>query len=683
MASTPSTCASVLLFFITLLSSVSATVVDDLANLHPPSDFNTTIISNCMKDTSLRYCSSSPTAMDLNEIFRFTIVASHLCNESKNPNCVESFPKIDLRSRPKITPLYLSFSFFWKYCPITILSINLSNNSLKGSFPTDVLLCTQIQALDLSHNDLSGDVPIQSFSPLTNLTLLNLSYNQFSESKISDSQFFKRFNSSSFLNSGLLPNHQEYRVKAVILLLGFPIVVILMVGCLWWLCFRRPDFLPKALQNKHKFTNSMLKAATNGFSKKNKVGKSEGFAIYRGILRDGTEVRIEIYLNNVISRENRRKFVQECKVLVQLCHKNLVKVYGWCSNRTLSARVTEWTGEESVEMWLSESAPSWKLRLKVLVGVLKGMCYLQEQWPEVDYDLRTSGVLIHQSTEPLIARFKVGENSSRKKIYRFGVFLLEMMTNGRLGKEFEGSEAGFFEYVKTQYPGNLLKVIDERMKLTENTFDQAKQAIGIGLTCTDHSTNRHLRLGQISNMITRIYESCLVLASQNHSKSRAKGGRTCSHNFHPKLIYKDPLYRLWINIFECEDRGEPVRSFVLSNIEEIKADLCRIRSHEATITESIYEKTNRLFSLKSTIIYQLLLIGQYVIDDNLHFIQLRFITYAGIAATYVLSSLFSTFGNNFSRFELVKVRLIIEPTQVEIMTSLNLTQDREHNLKIF
>ncbi|XVF70440.1 hypothetical protein PTKIN_Ptkin11bG0162000 [Pterospermum kingtungense] len=488
MASTPSTRASLLLFFITFLYSVYATVVDDLANLHPPPDFNTTIISNCLKDPSLKYCTTNSSSMDLNEIFRFTIVASHLCNESNNPNCIESFPKIDLRSRPKIAPLYLSFTFFWKYCPITILSIDLSNNSLKGSFPTDVLLCAQIQALDLSHNHLSGDVPIQSFSPLTNLSLVNLSYNQFSESKISDSNFFKRFNSSSFINSGLLPSHQNYRIKAVLLLLGFPILIVLVVGCLWWLCFR----------NKHEFTIPMLKAATNGFSKKNMVAKSEDFAVYRGILRDGTQVRIEVYLSDSSN------FVEECKVVVQLCHKNLVQVYGWCSNPRLRALVTEWTGEESVETWLLESAPSLKHRFKVLVGVLKGMCYLEEQWPEVGCDLRTSNVFLQEaSMEPLIARFKVGEYSSTKKIYRFGVFLLEMMTNGR--------EAG---YVKMMYPENLVKVIDHRMKLTENTFDQAKQAIGIGLMCID----RKLGLGQIYNMITMVYESCLLSAPQSHQR---------------------------------------------------------------------------------------------------------------------------------------------------------------------
>ena len=389
--------------------TLCATVLEDLKNLHPPPDFNSTVMTNCLKNPSLRYCSSS--AMDLDEIFKFTIVASHLCNESKNPNCVESFPKVDLRNRPNIAPLYLSFDFFWRYCPLTILSIDLSNNSLKGSFPIDVLYCTQIQALDLSINEFSGDIPIQSFSPLTNLTFLNLSYNCFSESELSDSQFFKRFNSSSFLHSGALLDHKRFTLKVVILLFGFPILVILMVICLGWLCFQRPDFLPRKLQRKRTFTPAILKAATSGFLDKNLVGKSDVVHIYKGILRDGTQVKIEMYWDD-ISRDSYRKFVEECRVLSELHHKNLVRVLGWCKSRKFRAVITEWTKEENVEMWLSESAPPWNHRLKVLMGVVECMRYLEKEWPEVDYDLKTSSVLLSDNLEPLISRFKVGDQNS-------------------------------------------------------------------------------------------------------------------------------------------------------------------------------------------------------------------------------------------------------------------------------
>ncbi|KAJ7969206.1 Receptor-like kinase [Quillaja saponaria] len=503
-----------------------ATVIEDLRNLQPPSDFNSTIMTNCLNNPSLRYCNSSPINVD--EIFKSTIVASHLCNESKNPNCAESFFKIDLRSRPKIAPLYLSFSFFWKYCPLNILSIDLSNNSLKGEFPIDVLLCTQIQGLDFSHNYLSGDIPVQSFSALTNLTFLNLSYNHFSESKISDTQFFKRFNSSSFIHSGLIPDHKKYKIKVVILLVGFPIFVIVMVVCLGCICFRRPDLLPRKLQRKHRFTPPMLKVATAGFAENNLVGKSDVVDIYKGILRDGTRVRIEIYRDD-ISRDNCKRFVEECKVLVNLRHKNLVRVLGWCKNRRLRALVTEWTEGENVEMWLSGSSPSWIKRLKVLMGVIEGMCYLQEEWPEVGYDLRTSSVLLSNDLEPLISRFKVGDQSSNtRKTLKFGVFLLEIVANRRPEEEFEEGEAGFLNFIGMYYPGNLQQVIDETMEVTEMSFEGAKQAIGLGLMCTDQSSNEKPTLGQILKMISRIYKANLVLQFENYKRphgDRHKGDK--------------------------------------------------------------------------------------------------------------------------------------------------------------
>ncbi|OVA05133.1 Protein kinase domain [Macleaya cordata] len=497
----------------------SASVLEDLNNLQPPPDFNATISNNCLKNPSLRYCNFIST--DLPDIFKSTIVAHYLCNESKNPNCHDdSFTKIDLQNRPKITPLYLSFTFFWKYCPLTILKIDLSNNSIKGNFPSDILQCSQIQALDLSHNQLTGDFPLLSFSPLTNLTLLNLSYNHFSGIRISDSQFFQRFKLSSFLNSGLLPDHQKFKIKVVFFLIGFPIFVFLTVVCFGWICFWRPDFLPSFLRHQHKFTPAMLKAATNGFSECNLVAKIGELDVYRGTMRDGTEIRIEIYRDKIPSEEQ-RKFVEECRILVQLDHKNLVRVLGWCDHRRLRAIVTEWTDGVNIERWLSQSPP-WKQRLKILVGVVEGMCYLEEQWPEVVYDLKTSSVLLSEDQEPLISRFGVGDqNNNSRMVYRFGIFLLEMVANRRSYKEFKRGERSFIEWVRMHYPENMWKVMDERMKKTGITYEQATQGIGLALLCTDLSTDhRQPGLDQISDIVTRVYESSLVSASPSHKRSR-------------------------------------------------------------------------------------------------------------------------------------------------------------------
>ncbi|KAK4440278.1 L-type lectin-domain containing receptor kinase IV.3 [Sesamum alatum] len=512
------------LLYISIPVIFTATVVDDLNNLQPPPDFKSTITNNCRRNPSLRYCNSTPS--DLHQIFKSTIVASHLCNISGNPNCVESFPKIDLHAQPKIAPLYLSFTFFWKYCPLTILSIDLSNNSLTGDFPTDVFYCSQIQALDLSHNDLSGDLPIQNFSLLENLTFLNLSYNDFTECRISDTHFFERFNSSSFIRSGLVPNHKEFRIKAVLLLVGLPVLVLVMVVFWGWLCFLQ-------IRNERKFRPSMLKVATDGFSARNLMMKNGRASAYRGVLRDGSEVRVEIYLD-AMSRENRRRFVEQCKILVQLQHKNIVPVLGWCGGRRLRAVVTEWIDGENIETLLSSCNPPWKQRVQVILGIAAGICYLHQEWPQVGYNLKTRNIMLSADGEPLITRFKLldDHHSSTKKTYEFGMFMLEIVTNRRGSKELDQKSVDIVEWVKSNYPDNVENVIDKRMKKTVEIVSEAAEVLEFGLTCIDASNSHQPSWDRICDLLSDISSTAIPSASPDHWTSRVQRGGGRKHVHH-------------------------------------------------------------------------------------------------------------------------------------------------------
>ncbi|KAK1303983.1 Transcription factor bHLH52 [Acorus calamus] len=410
------------------------TIQEELNQPVPP-DFAAKISQNCSSNPHLRYCNHSSSDADIRDIFKSTIVATHICHASNNPDCSSAFEKIDLRARPKVAPLYLSFEFFWRYCPLSILTIDFSNNSLESPFPSQILQCSQIDSLDLSHNELVGDFPLEGVSALHNLTFLNVSYNHFSKSRIKSTQL-------------------------------------------------RPDLLPSILQRQHSFTPSMLKGATDGFAEENLVEKSRKSETYRGVLSDGTEVGIEVWRGRV-SSEFHKIFIEECRVLMQLDHDRLISVLGWCDRRELRAVVKEWVDGESVEEWLSRS-PSWRHRLKVLVGVVEAIRYLQEQWPLIDYDLRTCNVIVTENQEPLVSKLKVGDQRSEsEKVYKFGVFLLELVANRRPQEEFERGETEFVEWMRMHYPENVGEVIDGAMKRPSRGYDQLVQAIGIGLSCTD------------------------------------------------------------------------------------------------------------------------------------------------------------------------------------------------------
>ncbi|CAE5959970.1 unnamed protein product [Arabidopsis arenosa] len=60
--------------------------------------------------------------------------------------------------------------------PPRIISLNLSGSNLSGTITSDISKLTQLRELDLSKNDLSGDIP-DIFYDMKNLTLINLSGN--------------------------------------------------------------------------------------------------------------------------------------------------------------------------------------------------------------------------------------------------------------------------------------------------------------------------------------------------------------------------------------------------------------------------------------------------------------------------------------------------------------------------
>lgn len=359
--------------------------------------------------------------------------------------------------------------------------------------------CSQIQSLNFSLNNISGDLPLEKLSSLQNLTSLNLSYNGFSECRASETRFFERFNPSSFVYSGILPDHGELRIKAVLLFVGFPVFVIGMVVCFGWFCFWR-----ESCGNEQEFTPSILEEASNGFSKRNLVGKTSRTSIYRGVLRDGSEVMIEVYLEKM-SREDRRRFVDQSEVLVGLDHRNIVRVLGWCDSRRFMAVVTEWIDGKNIETWLKSTVPPWKHRVQVILAVAAGIRHLHEEWPEVGYNLKSRNVLLSENGEPVISRFKFDDHqSSAKKIYEYGVLVLETVTGRRPGEDFARNEGGFVEWVKLHYPGNLESLIDRRMKAMAEIVSEAAAIVEFGLFCTDLSSRRQPSWDRFCDMLLKI-----------------------------------------------------------------------------------------------------------------------------------------------------------------------------------
>ena len=93
------------------------------------------------------------------------------------------------------------------------------------------------------------------------------------------------------------------------------------------------------------------------------------------------------------------------------------------------------------------------------------------------------------------------------EVYKFGMFSLELVSSRQKREESETDVKGLAEWTRMHYPKNLRNVVDEKMKLNSTSYDQLKQVIGIGLTCTEPSAEHLPRISQISTMLRKTYTS--------------------------------------------------------------------------------------------------------------------------------------------------------------------------------
>lgn len=105
------------------------------------------------------------------------------------------------------------------------------------------------------------------------------------------------------------------------------------------------------------------------------------------------------------------------------------------------------------------------------------------------------------------------------EIYKFGVLILEVVSNRRPREEFERGESGFIEWIRRNYPDNLDEIVDARMKRTGHVLDHAAEGIELGLMCTDFSNGQQPSFDEIYHMITSLHRCC-VAGSHGRKLSR-------------------------------------------------------------------------------------------------------------------------------------------------------------------
>ncbi|XP_042503216.1 probable leucine-rich repeat receptor-like protein kinase At1g35710 isoform X2 [Macadamia integrifolia] len=155
-------------------------------------------------------------------------------------------------------------------------------------------------------------------------------------------------------------------------------------------------------------------AATEDFNPKYCIGAGGYGTVYKAELPKGDVValkKLHPLEGEALADEN--SFNNEIRVLMEIKHRNIVKLYGFCSHPSCMFLVYEYVERGSLYSILSNEVEAmelnWEKRVKVIKGVANALSYMHHDCipPIVHRDISSSNVLLDSEFEALVSDFGV------------------------------------------------------------------------------------------------------------------------------------------------------------------------------------------------------------------------------------------------------------------------------------
>lgn len=320
----------------------------------------------------------------------------------------------------------------------SLVYLDLSYNMLSGEIPWHIGKLRSLERMNLSHNNLSGSIP-PSFNERVHLKSIDISCNQL----VGPLPKIRAFQSASLEelrdNKDLCSNHtgmkpcsslrkKEGISRKLILILTLSLIFIalllLVITCILFRTKRKRNisiqprepsinsFSVRSFDGKIAYENIIT--ATENFDSKYCIGKGGHGSVYKVELPCGQVVAVKKVhaLEDEESDDNLIKgFSKEIQALVNIRHRNIVKLYGFCSHARHSFLVYELLEGGNLSQNLSNVDRArdldWLKRVDIIKGVANALCYLHHECspPIVHRDISSNNVLLDDEGNPHVSDF--------------------------------------------------------------------------------------------------------------------------------------------------------------------------------------------------------------------------------------------------------------------------------------
>lgn len=285
------------------------------------------------------------------------------------------------------------------------------------------------------------------------------------------------------------------------------------------------------------FSYNSLRSATGDFHHSCKIGGGGYGVVYKGVLRDGTQVAIKSL--SVESKQGTHEFMTEITMISNIQHPNLVKLIGFCIEGNHRILVYEFLENNSLASSLlgskSKCVPlDWQKRAAICLGTASGLSFLHEEaQPNIVHrDIKASNILLDENFNPKIGDFGLAklfpdnvthistrvagtmgylapeyallrQLTKKADVYSFGILMLEIIS----GKS--SSKAAFGDNIlvlvewawKLKEENRLLELVDT--EITDYDENEVYRYLVIALFCTQSGAQHRPTMKQVLQMLSR------------------------------------------------------------------------------------------------------------------------------------------------------------------------------------